>query len=36
MEEQKFQNDLPKENITGTDRFSTYDRYMEIRDKVIK
>ncbi len=36
MEEQKFQNDLPKENITGTDRFSPYDRYMEIRDKVIK
>ena len=27
---------LPKENSTGTDRFSPYDRYMEIRGKVIK
>lgn len=27
---------LPKENSTGTDRFSPYDRYMEIRNKVIK
>ena len=27
---------LPKENTTGTDRFSPYDRYMEIRGKVIK
>lgn len=36
MENQKFQNDLPRENVTGTDRFSPYDRYMEIRNKVIK
>lgn len=27
---------LPKENSTGTDRFSPYDRYMEIRNKVMK
>ncbi|MEH2940298.1 hypothetical protein [Lawsonibacter sp. JLR.KK007] len=27
---------LPKENSTGTDRYSPYDRYMEIRGKVIK
>lgn len=27
---------LPKENTTGTDRFSPYDRYMEIRGKVVK
>jgi len=26
----------PRENVTGTDRFSPYDRYMEIRNKVIK
>lgn len=36
MEEAKLQDFLPKENITGTDRFSPYDRYMEIRGKVIK
>lgn len=36
MEEAGLQNFLPKENITGTDRFSPYDRYMEIRNKVIK
>lgn len=36
MEEAKLQDYLPKENITGTDRFSPYDRYMEIRGKVIK
>lgn len=36
LEEWNFQNALPKDNITGTDRFSPYDRYMEIRDKVIK
>lgn len=36
MEEAKLQDALPKENITGNDRFSPYDRYMEIRGKVIK
>ena len=36
MEEAKLQDYLPKENITGNDRFSPYDRYMEIRGKVIK
>ena len=36
LEEDNFQNDLPTENITGTDRFSPYDRYMEIRGRVIK
>lgn len=36
LEEAKLQDYLPKENITGTDRYSPYDRYMEIRGKVIK
>ena len=36
MEEAKLQNYLPRENITGTDRFSPYDRYQEIRDRIIK
>ena len=36
LEEAQLQNYLPKENITGTDRFSPYDRYMEIRGKVVK
>lgn len=36
LEEGNYQNDLPKENVTGTDRFSPYDRYMEIRNRVIK
>jgi len=36
MEEAGLQEYLPRENITGTDRFSPYDRYMEIRGKVIK
>ena len=36
LEEAKLQDYLPKENITGTDRFSPYYRYMEIRGKVIK
>lgn len=36
LEEGNYQNDLPKDNITGTDRFSPYDRYMEIRGRVIK
>lgn len=36
LEEGNYQNDLSKENVTGTDRFSPYDRYMEIRGKVIK
>lgn len=36
MEASGLQEALPKENITGTDRFSPYDRYMEIRGKIIK
>ena len=36
LEEAGLQDYLPKENSTGTDRFSPYDRYMEIRGKVIK
>lgn len=36
LEEGKLQDCLPKENITGTDRFSPYDRYQEIRERVIK
>lgn len=36
LEEAKLQNFLPKENITGTDRFSPYDRYQEIRERVVK
>ena len=36
LEEAKLQDYLPKENITGTDRFSPYDRYKEIRDKIVK
>ena len=36
LEEGNYQNDLPKYNVTGTDRFSPYDRYMEIRNRVIK
>ena len=36
LEEAGIQNYLPKENITGTDRFSPYDRYQEIRGLVIK
>lgn len=36
MEEAQLQDALPKENITGTDRFSPYDRYQEIRGRVIK
>ena len=36
LEEGNYQNDLPRENVTGTDRFSPYDRYMEIRNRVIK
>ena len=31
-----LQDYLPTENTTGTDRFSPYDRYMEIRGQVIK
>ena len=27
---------LPRENTTGTDRFSPADRYQEIREKVVK
>ena len=36
MEEANLQEYLPKENITDTDRFSPYDRYMEIRGLVIR
>ena len=36
LEEAQLQDFLPKENITGTDRYSPYDRYVEIRGKVIK
>lgn len=36
LEEAGLQGYLPKENITGTDRFSPYDRYMEIRGQVIR
>lgn len=36
LEEGNYQNDLPRDNVTGTDRFSPYDRYMEIRNRVIK
>lgn len=35
MEEARLQDYLPKENITGTDRFSPYERYQEIRGLVI-
>lgn len=34
LEEAKLQDYLPRENITGTDRFSPYDRYQEIRKLV--
>lgn len=36
MEEAKLQDYLPKENITETDQLSPYERYQEIRGKVIK
>lgn len=36
LEEARLQNYLPGENITGTDRFSPYDRYQEIRDRIIR
>lgn len=36
LEEARLQDYLPKENITDTDRFSPYDRYLEIRGLVIK
>lgn len=36
MEEAKLQEYLPKENITGTDRFSPAERYQEIRNLVIR
>lgn len=36
LEDAALQDCLPKENITGTDRFSPYDRYLEIRGKVVK
>ena len=36
MEEAGLQEYLPRENTTTTDRFSPYDRYMEIRGLVIR
>jgi hypothetical protein len=36
MEEAGLQEALPRENVTGTDRFSPYDRYMEIRGRIVK
>lgn len=36
LEEAGLTEHLPKESITDNDRFSPYDRYMEIRNKVIK
>lgn len=36
LEDAKLQDFLPKENTTGTDRFSPYDRYQEIRDRTVK
>lgn len=36
LEEAKLQEYLPRENITGTDRFSPYDRYQEIRNLVVR
>ena len=36
LEEANLQDTLPKESITDNERFSPYDRYMEIRGRVIK
>lgn len=36
LEEGGLENYLSRESITDNDRFSPYDRYMEIRGKVIK
>lgn len=36
LEEANLQDTLPKESITDNDRFSPYDRYMEIRGRVVK
>lgn len=36
MEESGLQDHLPRENATGTDQPSPYDRYQEIRGRVIK
>lgn len=36
LEADGLENYLPKESATDNDRFSPYDRYMEIRNKVIK
>lgn len=36
LEEDGLENSLPRESATGNDRFSPYDRYMEIRGKVVK
>ena len=35
LEETGLQDSLPRESITDTDRYSPYDRYMEIREKVL-
>ena len=36
LEAAGLQNDLPRENYTQHDRFSPYDRYLEIRGRLIK
>lgn len=36
LEEGGLENYLPRESATNNDRFSPYDRYMEIRGKVIR
>lgn len=36
LEDAGLQNDLPRENFTQNDRFSPYDRYLEIRGRLIK
>lgn len=36
LEEANLQDTLPKVSITNNERFSPYDRYMEIRGRVVK
>ena len=36
LEDAGLQNDLHRENFTQNDRFSPYDRYLEIRGRLIK
>ena len=36
LEEQELEGYLPEESTTENDRFSPQDRYMEIRDKLLK